>query len=411
MVDTRIEQTFNPQLSEPLQRKDASFERKSNRGRLKSQRVEAYGMEAKTASEEEKDLFPHIPRTRSLTESDAEKIDFDTPSFRSSLKPDSSKASVTLGGHSKQSESTSIWSRYWPFGSKESEKTSLVEEASPVALSPLIDYQKRTKSNEKTKDELSHLPAQGGLLLARLVAMSLDAQEESQKGQLASFFETQKNLQRVKREQFESAIEEVKNRKEMEKWSHYLDYLEYFSMLSGLAGGIALIASSPAHGGVLAGPGAKMVAGNALALTAKLAGKYFHDQKYSAILTWSGTLIAGLSSGSSLLSSSKQLIINQPKLAQFKSCLSIVDLASQMVGKASEAILSREGNRVQSNQYKINARNVTLQHKREMNDLETKNIIGGLKASRESTELISAASRALRTESEIKSQIALGNKY
>jgi hypothetical protein len=61
--------------------------------------------------------------------------------------------------------------------------------------------------------------------------------------------------------------------------------------------------------------------------------------------------------------------------------------------------------------YGINAKNVDLKFKREDGEQTMRKLVGGLKASKESTDLLGAATKALRTEDQIKSRIALGSKY
>jgi hypothetical protein len=262
---------------------------------------------------------------------------------------------------------------------------------------PLIGYNRRTYAPyQRSPDELAHLPKHGGAILAKLVGMITDYQALSQSGQLEVFGSTSGTLEEVRKKQFELVLDQIRNRKDSETWSYRQDMLEYFGMATGALAGATMIGTGIATGGASLVPGMVTLAGSALSLGAKVAKKYYNENPYSSVASITGTLLsgAGMAKGMAALGSIPQILTT----------------AGNATSKLSEFFVGQKGTQSRAHQFGLNAKNVKLQFKREENETAMRQLVGGLKASKESANLLGAATKALRTENEIKSRIALGDK-
>jgi hypothetical protein len=379
--------------------------------------------------EKSAELFPEIERTLPLPEEEIE-VSFDQPAFAAPREKKESKpalpqpewvaAKPTVAAKSTQTEPPKeSWLTGWiPWGRekgntkiakhRETEDAPLTNpwvraetpKASPRETEPLIGYHRRVNargSSQRDKDELAHLPKQGGAILAKLIGMITDYQTMSQSGQLEVFSATSDSLEEVRKKQFELVMEQIRNRKENETWSYRAEMLEYFGIATGIVGGSTMIATSVATGGSSAIPGIQMLAGSAITLGAKLAGKHFDDKTpITPVIGLSGTLISGWGMAKGM--------------AALGSIPKTLTTAGNLTSKATELIVGQKSIKTKANQFGLNAKNAKLQFKREDNETTMRKLVGGLKASKESSDLLGAATKALRTENEVKSRIALGSK-
>ncbi|MCB1110228.1 MAG: hypothetical protein KDK64_04550 [Chlamydiia bacterium] len=396
---------------EVSRKRPASEEAQEERG-TKHRKIESYTSPTSSVKEGEKELFPEIKRALPLPEEAPTEVNFDQPAFAAPREKPESKPTLpppvwveTKPAKKKEeSNSPSSWLRGWiPWGESKSSSVTIGEhrqtEEAPKMVEPVVDYHRRVGyvPSQRDRDELSHLPNHGGAVLAKLVGMITDYQAMSQTSQLEVFSVTSDRLQELRRKQFETVLEQIRNRKDLENWSFRRDLLEYFAITTGIIGGATLIGASITTGGASAVPGYQMLAGSTIALSAKLAGKYYEDQTYTPLVVAGGTLFSGygMATGMAALGSVPKMLAT----------------ATTATTKFSEFAIGLKHNETQANQFKVNAKNVKLQYERENNQQEMQKLVGGLKASKASSDLLGAATKALRTESEIKSQIALGNKY
>ncbi|MCB1106704.1 MAG: hypothetical protein KDK76_01240 [Chlamydiia bacterium] len=363
------------------------------------------------SSEKKGDLFPEIKRNLSLPEEGAE-VDFDRPSFAAPREKQVSKPTLPQPELVSEApgKTSSLWdSLPWPFG--RSQKKS-EEEETPASTpneekkstsqkggEPLIGLQRRLKAPIHTKsdqDELSHLPNQGGAVLAKLVGMITNYQTMSQLSELEIFSATNENLDEVRRKQFELVKEQIENRKDQENWSYRRELLEYFGISLGIFAGATMIGTGVVTGGASIVPGLQTLGGSAITLGAKIAGKYFDEKTFTPFIGAAGVLLSGWGIAKGM--------------ASLGSLPGVMGTASNATFKVSELIVGQKSLDTQANQYGISARSVKLQYQREDNQQTMQKIVGGFKSSKESSDLLGAATKALRTEDEVKSRIALGTQ-
>lgn len=372
-----------------------------------------------------KELFPEIQRMLPLPEEEIE-VSFDKPAFSAPREKKESKPVLpepelvaqkpTVAAKSTQTETPKgSWLTGWIPWNREKEsadhrKTEDVPltnpwvraetpKTRPSETEPLIGYQRRVKStgsSQKDKDDLARLPNQGGAILAKLIGMITDYQTMSQSGQLEVFSATSDSLEEVRKKQFQLVMEQIRNRKENETWSYRAEMLEYFGIATGIVGGSTMIASSVATGGSSIVPGLQMLAGSAITLGAKLAGKHFDDKTFTPIVGIGGALLSGWGMAKGM--------------AALGSIPKTLTTAGNLTSKATELIVGQKSIKTKANQFGLNAKNAKLQFKKEENETTMRKLVGGLKASKESSDLLGAATKALRTENEIKSRIALGSR-
>ena len=372
-----------------------------------------------------KELFPEIQRMLPLPEEEIE-VSFDKPAFSAPREKKESKPVLpepelvaqkpTVAAKSTQTETPKgSWLTGWIPWNREKEsadhrKTEDVPltnpwvraetpKTRPSETEPLIGYQRRVKStgsSQKDKDDLARLPNQGGAILAKLIGMITDYQTMSQSGQLEVFSATSDSLEEVRKKQFQLVMEQIRNRKENETWSYRAEMLEYFGIATGIVGGATLVGASVTTGGASAVAGYQMLAGSAISLSAKLAGKHFKDNTYTPIVGLGGALVSGWGMAQGM--------------AALGSIPKVLATSSNATMKVSELLISRKGIQTKANQFGVNAKNIKLQYQREDNETTMRKVVGGLKSSKESSDLLGAATKALRTENEVKSRIALGSK-
>lgn len=370
--------------------------------------------------EKSKELFPEIQRMLPLPEEEIE-ASFDKPAFAAPREKKESKPTLpvpelvapkpTVAAKSTQTETPKgSWLTGWIPWNREKGSTKIAEhrETQEVPLTnpwvraetePLIGYHHRVNargSSQRDKDELAHLPKQGGAILAKLIGMITDYQTMSQSGQLEVFSATSDSLEEVRKKQFELVMEQIRNRKENETWSYRAEMLEYFGIATGIVGGSTMIATSVATGGSSAIPGMQMLAGSAITLGAKLAGKHFDDKTFTPIVGIGGALLSGWGMAKGM--------------AALGSIPKTLTTAGNLTSKATELIVGQKSIKTKANQFGLNAKNAKLQFKKEESETTMRKLVGGLKASKESSDLLGAATKALRTENEIKSRIALGSR-
>jgi hypothetical protein len=378
--------------------------------------------------EKAKELFPEIQRMLPLPEEEIE-VSFDKPAFAAPREKKESKPILpepelvapkpTAMTKSTQTETPKgSWLTGWIPWNREKGSTKIAEhrktedvpltnpwvragapKTRPSETEPLIGYQRRVKatgSSQKDKDDLARLPNQGGAILAKLIGMITDYQTMSQSGQLEVFSATSDSLEEVRKKQFQLVMEQIRNRKENETWSYRAEMLEYFGIATGIVGGSTMIASSIATGGSSIVPGLQMLAGSAITLGAKLAGKHFDDKTFTPIVGFGGALLSGWGMAKGM--------------AALGSIPKILTTAGNLTSKATELIVGQKSIKTKANQFGLNAKNAKLQFKKEENETTMRKLVGGLKASKESSDLLGAATKALRTENEIKSRIALGSR-
>lgn len=370
--------------------------------------------------EKSKELFPEIQRILPLPEEEIE-ASFDKPAFAAPREKKESKPTLpvpelvapkpTVAAKSTQTETPKgSWLTGWIPWNREKGSTKIAEhrETQEVPLTnpwvraetePLIGYHHRVNakgSSQRDKDELAHLPNQGGAILAKLIGMITDYQTMSQSGQLEVFSATSDSLEEVRKKQFALVMEQIRNRKDMETWSYRAEMLEYFGIATGIVGGATLVGASVTTGGASAVAGYQMLAGSAISLSAKLAGKHFKDNTYTPIVGLGGALVSGWGMAQGM--------------AALGSIPKVLATSSNATMKVSELLISRKGIQTKANQFGVNAKNIKLQYQREDNETTMRKVVGGLKSSKESSDLLGAATKALRTENEVKSRIALGSK-
>jgi len=378
--------------------------------------------------EKSTELFPEIQRMLPLPEEDVE-VSFDQPAFVAPREKKESKPALpepkwmapkpTVAAKSTQTETPKeSWLTDWIPWDREKSSTKIAEhretedvpltnpwvraetpKAPPSETEPLIGYHRRVNaqgSSQRDKDELAHLPNQGGAILAKLIGMIADYQTMSQSGQLEVFSATSDSLEEVRKKQFELVMEQIRNRKDMETWSYRAEMLEYFGIATGIVGGATLVGASVTTGGASAVAGYQMLAGSAISLSAKLAGKHFKDNTYTPIVGLGGVLVSGWGMAQGM--------------AALGSVPKVLATSSNATMKVSELLISRKGTQTKANQFGVNAKNIKLQYQREDNETTMRKVVGGLKSSKESSDLLGATTKALRTENEVKSRIALGSK-
>lgn len=378
--------------------------------------------------EKSAELFPEIERTLPLPEEEVE-VSFDQPAFAAPREKKESKpalpqpewvaAKPTVAAKSTQTETPKeSWLTGWiPWGRekgntkiakhRETEDAPLTNpwvraetpKASPRETEPLIGYHRRVNargSSQRDKDELAHLPKQGGAILAKLIGMITDYQTMSQSGQLEVFSATNDSLEEVRKKQFALVMEQIRNRKDMETWSYRAEMLEYFGIATGIIGGTTLVGASFTTGGTSAVAGYQMLAGSAISLSAKLAGKHFKDNTYTPIVGLGGALFSGwgMAQGMAALGSVPKVLAN----------------STNATTQVSKLLIDRKKMQNTADQFGMKAKDVKLQYQREDNETTMRKVVGGLKSSKESSDLLGAATKALRTENEVKSRIALGSK-
>ncbi|WP_316357539.1 hypothetical protein [Candidatus Neptunichlamydia sp. REUL1] len=373
-------------------------------------------------AEKSTELFPEIKKTLPLPEEEVE-VSFDQPAFTAPREKKERKPALPqpewVAAKSTQTEAPKeSWLTGWiPWG-REKENTKMAKhretedapltnprvraetsKASPRETEPLIGYHHRVNargSSQKDKDELAHLPKQGGAILAKLIGMITDYQTMSQSGQLEVFSATSDSLEEIRKKQFALVMEQIRNRKDMETWSYRAEMLEYFGIATGIIGGATLVGASFTTGGTSAVAGYQMLAGSAISLSAKLAGKYFKDNTYTPIVGLGGALVSGWGMAQGM--------------AALGSIPKVLATSSNATMKVSELLISRKGIQTKANQFGMNAKNIKLQYQREDNETTMRKVVGELKSSKESSDLLGAATKALHTENEVKSRIALGSK-
>lgn len=378
--------------------------------------------------EKSTELFPEIQRMLPLPEEEIE-VSFDKPAFAAPREKKESKPTLpvpewvapkpVVTAKSTQAETPKgNWLTGWIPWNREKGSTKIAEhrETEDVPLTnpwvraetpkvpssevePLIGYHHRVNakvSSQKDKDELAHLPNQGGAILAKLIGMITDYQTMSQSGQLEVFSATSDSLEEVRKKQFELVMEQIRNRKDMETWSYRAEMLEYFGIATGIVGGATLVGASLTTGGASAVAGYQMLAGSAISLSAKLAGKHFKDNTYTPIVGLGGALVSGwgMAQGMAALGSIPQVLAT----------------STNATTQVSKLLIDRKKMQNTADQFGMKAKDVKLQYKREDNETTMRKVVGGLNASKESSDLLGAATKALRTENEVKSRIALGSK-
>ena len=122
----------------------------------------------------------------------------------------------------------------------------------------------------------------------------------------------------------------------------------------------------------------------------------FKDNTYTPIVGLGGALVSGWGMAQGM--------------AALGSIPKVLATSSNATIKVSELLISRKGIQTKANQFGMNAKNIKLQYQREDNETTMRKVVGGLKSSKESSDLLGAATKALRTENEVKSRIALGSK-
>lgn len=449
MAETRVERPFNilsnptsfekeldPVRSPLLKRKelDSRFPQQVNLKRpaeeeLEQPQAKKSRFEAYTPVKEESkksDLFPEIKRSLPLPDEDeVEEVQFDRPAFVAPREKQESKPALPLPAWADakppkkdEAEESTIgsWIRGMiPWGKEKSGITvgshreekpatqgwvkGVKPQTARERVEPLIGYEHRVnyKHQKETQDELSHLPNHGGAVLAKLVGMITDYQNLSQVSQLELFADHSDRLEELRKQHFENIKKQIANCKDMETWSHRRDALEYLGIASGLVGGATLISSSMATGGTSFAPGVKMLAGSGLALGAKLSERYWGRNALSTTATIGGAVLSGWGALSGMRS--------------LGSIETMISAAGETASSATNFIIGRKMTQNRADSFGINADNVQINYKRETNEQDMRKIVGALKASKASTDLLGATTKALRTENEIKSQIALGNKY
>ncbi len=374
------------------------------------------------------ELFPKIQRMLPLPEKGT-KISFDKPAFSAPREKKESKPllpqpewvdpKTTVATKSTQTETPKTsWLTGWIPWNREKGSTEVAEhrkteevlspnpwvrvktpKTTPSETESLIDYHHRVNtrgSSQKEKDDLAHLPNHGGAILAKLIGMITDYQTMSQSDQLKVFGATSDTLEEIRKKQFELVMEQIRNRKKNETWSYRAEMLEYFGIATGIVGGSTMIASSVATGGSSVIPGMQMLAGSIITLTAKIAGKSFSDKTVTPIIGIGGALLSGWGMAKGM--------------AALGSVPKTLTTAGNLTTKATELIVGQKSTKTKANQFGLNAANAKLQFKREDSETTMRNLVGGFKASKASSDLLGVATKALRTEDEIKSRIALGSR-
>ncbi len=316
------------------------------------------------------DLFPEIQRMLPLTEEEVA-VNFDQPAFaapraKKENKPDLPKP--TVAAKSTQTE-------------------------------PLIGYNYRVNnqvSSQRDKDELAHLPKQGGAILAKLIGMITDYQATTQSLQLEVFSATSSNLEEIHKKELELLIEQIRNRKDMETWSYRLEFLSYLGAATGIVAGSAMIGTSFTNGGVSAIPGIQMLAGSAISLVGNISSRYFDEHKITPLIDLAGNLLSGYGIAKGV--------------KDFDSALKAFGFANASIGGIAQYAVQRKVNQNNASRFEMNAKNINLQYQREDNETTMRKLIGGFTSSKESSDLLGAATKALRTENEVKSRIALGSR-
>ncbi|QVL54935.1 MAG: hypothetical protein KFB95_06340 [Simkaniaceae bacterium] len=378
--------------------------------------------------EKSTELFPEIQRMLPLPEEEIE-VSFDKPAFAAPREKKKSKPTLPVPEwvapkpaamtKSTQTETPKgNWLTGWIPWNREKGSTKIAEhletedvpltnpwvraetpKGPPSETEPLIGYQRRVNargSSQADKDELAHLPNQGGAILAKLIGMITDYQTMSQSDQLEVFSATSDSLEEVRKKQFELVMEQIRNRKDMETWSYRAEMLEYFGIATGIVGGATLVGASLTTGGASAVAGYQMLAGSAISLSAKLAGKHFKDNTYTPIVGLGGALFSGwgMAQGIAALGSIPQVLAT----------------STNATTQVSKLLIDRKKMQNTADQFGMKAKDVKLQYQREDNETTMRKVVGGLKSSKESSDLLGAATKALRTENEVKSRIALGSK-
>jgi len=372
----------------------------------------------KKSSDESLELFPEITRSLLLPEEGSD-VDFDKPSFRAPRERAASKPTLPLPEPqhkpAKEVEKAlsikpkSSWiSGYLPWnwnqnapkiGEHRKEQGEKAQSKS-TQTQPLVRYADRVKAkttSQEDRDALDHLPNHGGAILAKLIGMITDYQTTSQVGQLEVFQANSDQLEEVRKEELKVALEKIAEHKALETWSYRSEMMQYLGAATGIISGTGMIASGLYTGGATVAPGVKALAGGTISLCATIAGKHYKERKISTAVSLAGSVLTGAGMYAGL----KDL----GKLAKH------VELATSSVSTVMQTTIGYKSHETAANMYGINAKNVDLKFKREDGEQTMRKLVGGLKASKESTDLLGAATKALRTEDQIKSRIALGSKY
>ena len=318
-------------------------------------------LSSKKQSKQSAELFPGIRSCRPLPQKGSD-VDFDTPSFRAP-------------------------------------RTSLTQK--PTLPLPEIQNEEPIPQGETSskieKDILTRLPHQGGAILAKLIGMITDYQTVSQQNQLEVFKATSDHLEEVRQKQLELVLNQIKQRKDSETWSYRGEMMNYLGAATGIIAGTGMIGSSVMSGGTSAIPGIKVLAGSLLSIGATIAGKRYNEKKISTAVALGGAILSGFGMWKAV--------------KDFEAFTKLFGFANTTVGGVMQTAIAHRQGRVKAEQFGISAKNIKLQFKREDNEQTMRKIVGEMNSSKESTNLIGAATKALRTEDEIKSRIALGSKY